>query len=465
MHHCCAVHHLNVIMSSSNIFPTSSKLDFISTKRGGTKLLYDGHRFHRKKIYVNGDSFWKCCNETICKGNLTLNQRNEIKKINEHDANCTASHAKNIVLKEFDQLKQISSCNFQSIQQQYDEVVKQINDSGIQLLEEVPKYSSVKTGLYNERNKILGAPKVRFVNPSDVVVPAKYTEFLLADYDDDSQRIIVFCSKENREQIRKYHHFFADGTFKSCPKGFKQLYTIHGYNEQNKCVTPLLFCLMCDKKMKSYEILFNLIKTTLSTWVPKKITMDFELAAIHAIRRVFPTIVFRGCYYHFNRCLWRKAKALNINTRPKKRHVARCIGLARLPQNFINTGYRYVMARSPVCIEINKFNAYFKKQWVSKDKIEKECCCHDEAIRTNNNIEGWHAKINKYVGRKNPTLAHLLHVLETESTSFDLRKVSKKKNKEYEEIDKEITSAIEELKSGIISVGHCIEIICPYVIW
>lgn len=334
-------------MSSSNVFSTCSNLEFISTKRGGSKMLHEGYQYHRKKIYKNGNSFWKCCNEKVCKGNVTLNTRNEIITHKIHDTTCKANIAKNMVLKQFDNLKHTSSCNFNSIQQQYDKTVKRLYDYGLQHLEEIPKFQSVKTGLYNERNKILGATKIRFQNPEDVTTPTKYVNFLLADYVDDNERIIIFCSPENREQISKFSHFFADGTFKSCPKGFQQLYTIHAFDERSQNIKPLIFCLMCGKKRRSYEILFTLIKTTLSSWSPLKITMDFEVAAIQAIKKTFPEIQFRGCYYHFNRSLWRKAKALQIKTRPKKRHVARCAGLARLPKEFIAAGYQYVMAKTP----------------------------------------------------------------------------------------------------------------------
>lgn len=161
---------------------------------------------------------------------------------------------------------------------------------------------------------------------------------------------------------------------------------------------------------------------------------------------------FRGCYYHFNRSLWRKAKALQIKPRPKKRQVAWCVRLPHIPKNFLNAGYQYVIGQIPVSEEINKLNKYFKKQRVYKDEILKYCCRENEQIRTNNNIEGWHT--NKYTARKNPTLAHLLDVLKTESTCYDLGKVLDKKKKEYEEIDNEILS-INDLKSGKICVEHC----------
>lgn len=197
----------------------------------------------------------------------------------------------------------------------------------------MPNIQSVKTGLYNERNKILGATKVRFENSGDVVIPTKYLNFLLADYVDDNERILLFCSPENRENICKHRHFFADGTFKSCPKGFQQLYTIHAFDESSQYIKPLIFCLLCSKKMRSYEILFNLIKTTLPSWSPEKITMDFELAAIQAIKKVFPEILFRGCTTILTKAFGEKLRLFKLKQGQRKdtsRDVLDLLGYLKL---------------------------------------------------------------------------------------------------------------------------------------
>lgn len=63
-----------------------------------------------------------------------------------------------------------------------------------------------------------------------------------------------------------------------------------------------------------------------------------------------------------------------------------------------------------------------------------------------NHLEDWHARLNKYVGRKNPSLVQVLHFL-AEETKIRIRsKTIKFRN--YQEIDTEINSA-----------GHCLEII------
>lgn len=85
-------------------------------------------------------------------------------------------------------------------------------------------------------------------------------------------------------------------------------------------------------------------------------TVDYEIAVMKAIRGVFPATVTKGCYFRFNNSLFRKAKQLKITSSVKKRHVARCAGLARLPIEFIQSGYQYIMNKSPIGDDIIKFN-------------------------------------------------------------------------------------------------------------
>ncbi|KAL0879642.1 hypothetical protein ABMA27_003357 [Loxostege sticticalis] len=371
-------------MSTSNVYPTRDII-FISTKRGGVSMLYNDRQYHRKKIYVNKNSFWKCFTTKGCKGNITLNSRNEIVNHSAHILGCLGDSGKNIIKKKMDDLKRKTSSNFESIPKQYNDMVRDLKNDGYDIIADVPKFYSVKTG-----------------------------------------------------------HFFADGTFKSCPKGFHQLYTIHGYDDKTHIITPIFYALLPNKKTVTYKLLLKLIKKQISDFQPAKITLDFEVAAINAFQQTFPEIIFKGCYYHFNRCLWKKAKSLKITTRVLKRHVSRCIGIARLPQSDIDEGYKYVIGRSPKDTKIKKFNKYFQIQWFKKQDFGN-CSCANEIIRTNNNIEGWHRKINGFVGRTHPTLAHLLDVLDSEKSS-------------------KFKSALNDLQKKVISVGHCIEIISPFVI-
>lgn len=107
-------------------------------------------------------------------------------------------------------------------------MVCDMKDEGVALLHKVPSFKNIKTGLCNERNKVIGAPKLRY-HPSEcceVVVPKTFNNFLLADYqdpNDDKTRILVFCNEEVGNNLGNYNNVLADGTFRSCPSSFKQL--------------------------------------------------------------------------------------------------------------------------------------------------------------------------------------------------------------------------------------------------
>lgn len=63
-------------------------------------------------------------------------------------------------------------------------------------------------------------------------------------------------------------------------------------------------------------------------------------------------------------------------------------------------------------------------------------CCHEGEIKTTNNLKGWHARLNRYVGQKNPSLAKVLDILKNETKLSRIKK--QKQNKNYQEINEKI---------------------------
>lgn len=435
--------------------------DFIPTKRGGIKLLYGGRQYHNTKKFNNRNKYWQCYNFKGCKGNITLNNENCFIKENPHNASCVPNSSKINVMIKYNDLKTKVCSNTKPIQKQFEDMICQLQDDGVHLVTDLPKFNNMKSGLYNARNTNLSVTKLHFKLPTEVIIPQKFESFLLADYNDmDEGRILVFSNADIKNISDDYEHFLCDGTFKSCPPPFSQIYTIHGYNAKTKKVVPLFFAFLHNKNEKTYGILFRLIKSRLPMWYPKKITMDYEKSAMNAIHNIFPKSVIKGCFYHFCKSLFKKARALGIKSRVQRRHVAKCAGLARLPLKFIMSGYKYIMRRAPNCEQVRTFNSYFNSYWLSDITFIKKWCCYQEIIRTTNDLEGWHARINKYLGRKNPSLAEVLQILVKETKIHLYRKKIKSKN--YETNDLEINSAIEDMKANEITVGHCLEIIAPY---
>ncbi|KAF0715727.1 Uncharacterized protein FWK35_00031174, partial [Aphis craccivora] len=104
-------------------------------------------------------------------------------------------------------------------------------------------------------------------------------------------------AKTSCEPIRNVVNFLsesdvwmADGSFKSIPPLFSQLYTIHA----------------C-KKNATYSLKPNL--------KPSMLMVDFENAFITTFKEEFPTVVIRGYFFHFTQCVWKKIQNSGLQTK------------------------------------------------------------------------------------------------------------------------------------------------------
>lgn len=103
---------------------------------------------------------------------------------------------------------------------------------------------------------------------------------------------MIFTTAENCLLLKNASFWIMDGTFKSCPTLFNQLFVTHGSveRENNKTVVPLLYALMTSRDEDLYIQLF----TNINNFAVKngiyfkentnlEIITDFELAPINAI--------------------------------------------------------------------------------------------------------------------------------------------------------------------------------------
>lgn len=77
-------------------------------------------------------------------------------------------------------------------------------------------------------------------------------EFILKDTGaDDPERIIILGSAIELNRLSRCSTWLADGTFRTSPEIFFQVYTLHGLY-RNK-VIPLLVALLPNKRQRTYE--------------------------------------------------------------------------------------------------------------------------------------------------------------------------------------------------------------------
>lgn len=326
-----------------------------------------------------------------------------------------------------------------------------------------PAYSKIKSTLYNRRNETLGVTKLKFKTISEVVVPKKFESFLLADYEDEVTRILVFCNQNAKTTICELREFFADGTFFICPKPFKQLFSIHG--EMNSTVNktniiPLIFALMSDRKQSTYEILFHLIKSRITEWNPAKFTIDYERATMNALKKVFPDLAIHGCYFHYVKNIQKKADKLSLNKKPfTKRLVTLTTRLPLLPTELVQEGWLFV--KNYASDDMTRFVKYFERTWLKNEEYVAVWNSFSERHRTTNSLEAFHAKMTKDIKVKHPNIAVLLQSL-LKNINY-VNKMSDQGNQKrlqiYIDRDEFIQDSQLRLLSGELSTGHFLDVV------
>ena len=147
-------------------------------------------------------------------------------------------------------------------------------------------------------------PKVR----ADVTLAGKWTEkedgrrVLMPITDNDT---LVFANDDNLRHLSPAGTIFLDGTFKSCPPQYAQLYSIHGLLDGH--VVPLVYVLLANKTRTMYFNMFTVIRNAMSklglVLNPDNIVGDFELSFIDVVKQHFTRSRHIGCFFiTVNRC-------------------------------------------------------------------------------------------------------------------------------------------------------------------
>ena len=178
----------------------------------------------------------------------------------------------------------------------------------VEVLAVLPEIDSMKQMIRRKRNTHL--PSFNPTNLKDLEIPAvitltgKSVQFLAFDSGPDTEsRVLVFATDENMDILKQSAHWFSDGTFKTAPPLFDQLFVIHG--QFNGIILPLVYCLMPNRKEETYDVLFNFLASKLEDFEPQTMLSDFEVASRKSFNTYFPGSTQRGCYFHLMQSVWR----------------------------------------------------------------------------------------------------------------------------------------------------------------
>lgn len=238
-----------------------------------------------------------------------------------------------------------------------------------------------------------------------------------------------------------------DGTFKSTPKNYYQLFNIIAYIEQEKFYIPIAYILM---KNKSFELYFKLLKEIKFHVKINNINVDFkninficdlERSLIKPIKEVFNKSRINGCYFHYVKALWKKMKSYGLTTKnmidKSKIIIFGCkifpFILNKEKKNYINDLFEFAKKSNS---NYEKFIKYFKRSWLNSNFLNFDEICDGEIYnRTNYICESFNHKINIAVGYPHSKLGVLIEKLKEITINYYQSYINKLFNNNLNQIN------------------------------
>ena len=309
----------------------------------------------------------------------------------------------------------------------------------------------------------------------DLNLDAIPEDFVQADISVQGRRHFLLATTFMLSLLLSAKNWFVDGTFKVVRAPFVQLFSIHAFIRQgdNLKQIPLVYFLMSGKSSKDYEAIF----TALLRLLPRRnlgvktITLDFEAATWTALRKVLPSVSLRGCLFHWNQAIWRYIQQLGLVNSYMKKNSAykfcrRVMAFPFLPAESIYPMFCSLKASVPAGPYV-ALMTYIDQTWMKSSVWPIESwCVFKRTVRTNNDCEGWHRRLNNLApGQAGLNMYFLIQILyrETRDVNRQVKLVSEGKvlryqRKRYVRQHGVIAKAWEDFESDSITLKELLRI-------
>ena len=418
----------------------------VPSQKGQVKLEINGYLMVKDKNR-NDLFYWHCehkktdikCGATA--STVLVGTEHHLRKHGEH--NHAAEASKQIVLHTLGKIKE-------SARQSHDHPSQIIQNTLSQMPQScrpsMPSREALRKRIKRVRREEL-PPEPQSID--EFIVPEIFKNtlsgeenFLLRDSTVGNNRILIFSTAAEIRYLAQAMYWIMDGTFKTVPTLFQQLYTIHApVGGENSRILPLVYVLMTSKSQECYTRLFedlrDLAEERELELEPLYIITDFELGVINASRTVFPTIQNKGCFFHLGQSVWRKVQSLGLSKMYGENEnfsliVRHLPALAFLPSAEIAASFTRVKAEMPQ--EADNLITWFEENYVL-GRIRRtfrngSASRHPPLFppdlwsiyennnlglpRTQNKVEAWHRRWETLIGRAHVGVHFLLQNLQKE---------------------------------------------------
>ncbi|KFD55441.1 hypothetical protein M513_03781 [Trichuris suis] len=277
------------------------------SKRDREKFAHDGYMFNIERLDVKKRvKFWRCDKRCAydCRARLhtSMETGEVIKLVNDHNHGSDAVAVEFAAIRGALKKRADETCDPPAV------IVKEVCQSVSPDLRAHLPNSAAMREIIRRRRRPTPSVQPQPADLASVVIPEAYQmysdedQFLLFDSGQgDQNRIILFGRQSYGAWADSIKNIVADGAFKMAPPPFSQVYVIMA--ESNGYVLPMLYALLPNKEEQTYCRLFEVIKELWPKFAPETIAVDFEDAAVNAIKANFPSAQLCGCFFFLVRSL------------------------------------------------------------------------------------------------------------------------------------------------------------------
>ena len=202
-------------------------------------------------------------------------------------------------------------------------------------------------------------------------------------------------------------------------------------------ILPMVYTLLPNKQQQTYLKLFKMFEDVPNIQ-PQDVTMDFELATLNALLKIWPTIIIYLCWFHYCQNLWRNMQEKKLAGDYVKEELVRKLFkyikyLPFVPPNDVINAFKEIKKLACNCNKFEPMLAYFETYYIGKlvNKTLRKIPVYpilrwnvvsrvkEGKARTNNSQECWH-KLFAFDAKVHPTFNKIVENFRLEQKHTDV---------------------------------------------
>lgn len=251
-----------------------------------------------------------------------------------------------------------------------------------------------------------------------------------------------------------------------------QLWSVHGFVQRgdNMKQLPLLFALMSSRRTVDYDAIFSRLQELLGGAIQvEEMVLDFELSLWKSIQRSFPSCGLQGCAFHWCQSVWRRVQAVGLQssyTQVAGVHqlCRQFLGLPFIPAAHIRPVFEKLQERATTP-KLQELADYIETTWIESAMWTPErWSVFGQSVRTNNDVEGWHHRLNAKARKGNLPFYSLLQLLfeETKIININLHLINegrlrRHQRTRYRDLQAKIFTAWDDYGKGRLTVSQLLD--------